>query len=71
MRTLEEERVALAEAKRRLEMERQREIEKLKRIHDNFSEDMAKAQERAFHDKMKEIEDRQAYNKQMRENEMR
>lgn len=71
IRTLEEERRNLEEARRLLELERQKELMKLKQMHDNYNEDMAKAQEKAYYNKLREIEEKLAYNEMMRNNEQK
>jgi len=68
---LEEERRNLEEAKRLLELERQKELMKLKQMQDNYNEDMAKAQEKAYYTKLRELEEKLAYNEMMRQNEQK
>ena len=68
---MEEERRNLEEAKRLLELERQKELMKLKQMQDNYNEDMAKAQEKAYYTKLRELEEKLAYNEMMRQNEQK
>lgn len=44
---------------------------KLKQMQDNYNEDMAKAQEKAYYTKLRELEEKLAYNEMMRQNEQK
>ncbi len=44
---------------------------KLRQIHYNYNEDMAKAQEKAYLIKLREIEEKLVYNEMMRQNEQK
>lgn len=61
----------MEEAKKLLEFQRQRNIDRFRLEQDNFNEDMMKANEKHYQEKLKEIEDKQRFNEMMKQNEMK
>lgn len=71
LKAIEDERRSLEEAKKLLDFQRQRNIERYKLEQEYFTEDMIKAHEKHYHEKLKEIEDKQRFNEMMQQNEMK